>query len=241
MEQRLFIHDQQVDLIRTGAHARVDEIPLAGTWDLAGPLDPESGTEMLRAALKRAAALMDRRKPVEIVVPDILFVCRVLTFDRVPVSLARRQELVNWKMQAFLPGLSDRYQIRYDVRGTRVLVAAMPTPVWQLVCGMVEDSLDNPYRMVPESVFLAERFLQEYQEGLLIAVRQRYITAVGIQQGFPVLIRSRLKVAGLSVSEEVDLIRNLLSEQCDGFMPDPLLLGDAGDVQGLKLPEGWDQ
>ena len=241
MEQRLFIHDKQVDLVRTGTHAHVDEIPLDGTLDLTGPLEPESGTDLLRTALKRAAAMLDKRKPLEIIVPDILFICRVLTFDRVPVSLARRQELVNWKMQAFLPDLSDRYQIRYDVRGTRALVAAMPTPVWQHLCGLVEGVFANPYRMVPESVFLAERFLQEYQEGLVIAVRERYITAVGVQEGFPVLIRSRLKVAGLSVSEEVDLIRNLLSEQCDGFTPDPLLLGDAEDVQGLKLPEGWDQ
>jgi len=76
---------------------------------------------------------------------------------------------------------------------------------------------------------------------LLIAVRDNYITAVGIQGGMPVLVRTRPTVSALSMTDEVNVIRDLLEEQVPDFRPEPLWLGNVPEGESNQLNQGWDR
>lgn len=241
MEQTLLFREQQLEVIRSDNRDRVDTIPLAGILSFANAMDPVQDPDRLDALLRRAAALLDKRKPVRIVLPDILFVCRVLTFDRIPFSLERRQELIHWKLAAYLPDDVSRFQVRYDIFENRVMVAALPTPVRDIICDHLEGALSMAYRLIPESAHLLGCLRKQQSEGLLIAVRNSYLTAVGIQGGVPVLVRTRPTVRALSMEDEVNVIRDLLEEQVPDFRPEPLWLGDMPVGETNQLSQGWDQ
>lgn len=241
MEQTLIFREQQLEIVRSDNRDRVDTIPLEGILSFANTMEPVRDPVKLDALLRRVAALLDKRKPVRVVLPDILFVCRVLTFDRIPFSLERRQELIHWKLAAYLPDDVSRFQLRHDIFENRVMVAALPTPVRDIICDHLEGAMSMPYRLVPESAHLLGCLRKQQPEGLLIAVRDNYITAVGIQGGMPVLVRTRPTVSALSMTDEVNVIRDLLEEQVPDFRPEPLWLGNVPEGESNQLNQGWDR
>ncbi len=237
--------EQQINVLESDIHIS-DSQGNRQRFALGGPLaapgqeitlaDPDAFAE----ALKAATAVLNRNRPLLAVLPDTLFFCRVLQFDRIPLSLRKRDELIQWRMAGYLPGKPGAFVIRYQVFGDRVLTIAVPRSLHTEVCDRLEQHWNGCYRLVSETVRMMDLFQHDRngQDRFLILRREGYFSGLVIQKGQPVLVRTRKFISGVSIETEIDTMEKLM--EAEGISPggEPELIGRTGD-DVVPVDEGW--
>ena len=237
--------EQQLNILEGDIHIS-DSQGMRQRFSLGGPL-AEPGQEVVLAdpdrfaeALQAATARLKGGRPLLTVLPDTLFFCRILPFERIPFSLHKRDEMVQWRMTGYLPGKPGAFMIRYQVFGTRVLAVAVPVSVHTLVCNLLEQNWTGCYRMVPETVRMMDLFQRERNgpDRFLALKRKGYFTGLVVRGGQPVLVRTRRFIPGVSLETELETMRSLREEEGLSLEMEPEVFGE-GPGGVLPVDEGW--
>lgn len=237
--------EQQLNILEGDIHIS-DPQGMRQRFSLGGPLT-EPGQEVALAdpdrfgeALQAATARLKGGRALLTILPDTLFFCRILSFERIPFSLRKRDEMVQWRMAGYLPGKPGAFMIRYQVFGNRVLAVAIPVSVHTIMCNLLEQHWSGCYRMESETVRMMGLFQRERngQDRFLVLKREGYFTGLVIQGGQPVLVRTRRFISGVSLEAELETMRSLMEEEGLSLDQNPEIFGEApGGV--LPVDEGW--
>ncbi len=236
MEQIIVITETDVRLLKkTG---------VTHTVSLGGALDPLTADQpirdrgVLKDALASVVGRLNSRKGCAILIPDALVFAKVLKFDKIPFSLKKRDEMIRWKMDSFLPGKAASFEIRYEVSGDSVLVAAMPKRTLTELLGLFEGLGAKCFSLVPESFHYTNWFMEREPNGsaVLLVNRDRHFSGLVIQAGEVSFVRFRKKVPDLSLRQELDLFTGMVGTA----IPDRLFLfGNESDVDGEVVGNRW--
>lgn len=238
MEQQINLLESDIRITDTQGNRQ--RFPLGGPLTASGQeielADPDGFTD----ALKAATAHLNRNRPLLAVLPDTLFFCRVLQFNRIPLSLKKRDELVQWRMAGYLPGKPGAFAIRYQVFGDRVLTVAVPRSVHAVICDSLEQFWTGCYRLIPETVRVLDLLQQDRngQDRFLILRRESYFSGLVIQKGNPVLVRTRKFISGIGMEAEVDTMEKLMESEGLYLELEPDVIGWTPDGI-VTVDEGW--
>ncbi|NOZ13378.1 MAG: hypothetical protein GXO69_06985 [Acidobacteria bacterium] len=236
MEQTILVTESELQLF--GMSGTVFSVPLGGALDPLAVDHPVRDGEVFRDALASVGKRLNRRKGCRVLLPDSLVFAKVLSFDHVPFSLKRRDEMIKWKMDAFLPGRVDLFHIQYDVWGDSVLVAAMAkTALAELVKGLSQLNA-HCFSMLPESFFYANIFLEQEKFGsaLLLVNRNRHFSGLVLEAGRVAFVRFRKKIKDVGMARELEM----LSEMTASDLPDRrLLFGEPMEIEGEVIGNRW--
>ncbi len=236
MEQTIVLTESELQL--HGAAGTVHAVPLGGALDPLAVDHPIRDNKILAEALASVGRRLNKRKGCRILLPDSLVFAKVLTFDKIPFSLKKRDEMIRWKMDAFLPGRVASFNVQYHVSGNSVLVAAMPesTVAELLMQGNILNT--KCFSMVPESFHYANVFLEREKDGsaVLLTNRNRHFSGLVIQNGVVTFVRFRRKIQGLSLQQELDMF----AEMVGGDMPERVLLfGEEAEIKAEVMGNRW--
>lgn len=236
MEQTIVLTESELQL--HGVSGSVHSVPLGGALDPLAVDHPVRDGKILAEALSSAGRRLNRRKGCRILLPDSLVFAKVLTFDKIPFSLKKRDEMIKWKMDAFLPGRVGSFHVQYDVSGNSVLVAAMPGSTVEELLKQISLLNTRCFSMVPESFHYANAFLEREKEGsaILLVNRKRHFSGLVVQKGMVTFVRFRKKIQGLNLQQEL----NMFTEMVDADMPDRVLLfGEAAEIEAETIGNRW--
>ncbi len=236
MEQTIVLTESELQL--HGVSTTVHAIPLGGALDPLNVDHPVREARVLAKAITSAGHRLNRRKGCNVLLPDSLVFAKVLTFDGIPFSLKKRDEMIRWKMDAFLPGRVESFNVQYNISGKTVLVAAMPrSTVEELTehLGLLDIKC---FSMVPESFHYANAFLEREKEGsaILLVNRSHHFSGLVVQNGSVSFVRFRKKIQGIGLQEELDMF----SEMVGVDVPERILLfGEEAEIEAEVMGNRW--
>ncbi|RLE22105.1 MAG: hypothetical protein DRJ08_04610 [Acidobacteria bacterium] len=236
MEQTIVLTESELQFYSgTGT---VHAVSLGGALDPFTLDHPIRGKKVFEEALTSVGRRLNRRKGCRVLLPDSLVFAKVLSFDKIPFSLNKRDEMIKWKMEAFLPGRVGAFNVQYDISGDSVLVAAMPKST---VLELEEElALLNArcFSLIPESFYYANLFLERERGGnsVLLTNRSRHFSGLVIQNGRVSFVRFRKKIEGVSLKQELDMFSEILGEDMPGRV---LLFGEKAEIEAENMGDRW--
>lgn len=236
MEQIIVLTEAELQL--HGGSGTVHTVPLGAALDPLAADHPVRDGKILAEALASAGRRLNRRKGCRVLLPDSLVFAKVLTFGKIPFSLKKRDEMIKWKMDAFLPGRVGSFHVQYCVSGNSVLVAAMPKSTVEELLKQIKRLNTRCFSMVPESFYYANTFLEGEKEGsaVLLVNRARHFSGLVMRKGVVTFVRFRKKIEGLSLQQEL----NMFTEMVDSDMPERVLLfGEAAEIEAETMGNRW--
>ncbi len=237
MEQTILFTESELQLF--GISGTVFSVPLGGALDPLSVDHPVRDVKLFRDALASAGKRLNRRRGYRVLLPDSLVFAKVLSFDHIPFSLKKRDEMIKWKMDAFLPGRADLFHIQYDISGKNsVLVAAMA----QTALAELVESLNvlntHCFSMFPESFFYANAFLEQEKSGsaVLLVNRKRHFSGLVLEEGLVTFVRFRKKIKDMGLPRELEMLSEMTAND---LPPRRLLLGDPAEIDGEVIGNRW--
>lgn len=236
MEQTIVLTESELQL--HGASTTVHVIPLGGTLDPLNVDHPVRDERVLAEAITSAGHRLNRRKGCSVLLPDSLVFAKVLTFDGIPFSLKKRDEMIRWKMDAFLPGHVESFNVQYNISGKTALVAAMANSTVEELTRHFSLLDTKCYSMVPESFHYANAFLEREKEGsaILLVNRAHHFSGLVVQNGSVSFVRFRKKIQGVSLQEELDMFGEMVNEKVPKRV---LLFGEDAEIEAEVMGNRW--
>ncbi len=168
------------------------------------------------------------------VLSDICFNCQVIDIENFPLSHAKREEVLTWKLGNLLPYKVDSYNVRYRlVDKDKVLFYALPVTIYGIVNKLMEELGLKCWDIMPESSFITG-FLPDLSKNTLFLINRRdYYIGMFFQKGIVTYLKVRKKVAGISFEEEIELIKKVIYEKFSLDIEEYILCGKE-NMPGFK-------
>ncbi|PJB80111.1 MAG: hypothetical protein CO090_04525 [Acidobacteria bacterium CG_4_9_14_3_um_filter_49_7] len=237
MEQTIILTESELQL-HGGTTGTVHAIPVGGALNPLNVDHPVRDGKIMAEAVASAGRRLNRRKGCNILLPDSLVFAKVLTFDKIPFSLKKRDEMIRWKMDAFLPGRVTSFNVQYTISGNTVLVAAMPKSAVAELIAQLNLLNTKCFSMIPESFYYANAFLEREKEGsaVLFVNRSRHFSGLVVRNGMVSFVRFRKKIQDVSLREELDMFAEMVGVD----VPDRVLLfGEEAEIEAETMGNRW--
>lgn len=164
--------------------------------------------------IKNAIDSTSNSKDLTFLLPDTMFVSKVLTFEKLPLSLKKKQELIYWKLENFLPAKESLYDIQYTINNLNVLTFALSKSSYNALNNCIFNSLNRSFNIVPEFLYILDKLKKSNNNDcLLIINREKYFTAAYIRNSFPEFIRTRIKTNSININEELNTVKKIVEEK----------------------------
>lgn len=160
---------------------------------------------------------LNKNKNLTILLPDIMFFSKVLYFEKFPISLKKKNELIFWKLENYLPAKQNLYDIQYSISNNFVLTFAIPKTNNNIINNCIMNNYSNEYNILPEFLYILNNAKKNNLINcILIINRKKYFTATYLKDGFPLFIRTRLKTDSIKMEDEINIFKNIINEKWDG-------------------------
>ncbi len=175
---------------------------------------PIKDSSLFTKLIQNAIAYTEKDKDLTFLLPDVVFASKVLQFDKLPISLKKKEELIHWKLKNFLPAKESLYTVRYSIKDNFVLTFALPNSVFNSINKCISDAYSNCYNIMPEMLYLLNKLTNAHNENCILIINRDLYFSVGlIENGFPRFIRTRIKNQNISIEQEIETAIKIIEEQ----------------------------
>ncbi len=169
-----------------------------------------------------------------LVLSDICFHSQIIDIENFPLSHKKREEVLIWKLSNLLPYKVDSYKIKYQlVDKDRILYYALPITIYDISNKLFKQAGFKCWDIVPESFFI-KGFIPEMTGNTLVLVnRKHYIIGMCFKNRILVYLKMRKKVEGISLEQEIELLKKIIFEKLSIDIDNYLICGKE-NLPGFK-------
>jgi len=211
-EQVIFLGNENIYIEELGIEKNL--VPIENSFS---PLNNEnivSDKNQFIKSIKKAINLSGKSKEMTFLLPDVIFTSKVLFFEKFPILLKKKEELIHWKLHNYLPAKSSLYNIQYSIFNQNVLTFALPNTWYNVLNECISTVFSDCYNIFPEFLYILNKLKTSNNTNcILIINRKNYFTASLIDNGVPLLIRTRVKNTTINMKEEIATVLKIVKEK----------------------------